>query len=42
MHFANATVPSIPEALVDVVAGVDGLDDYYPTAPGKDGRTFKA
>ena len=31
MHFANVAVPSIPEALADVVAGVEGLDDYYPT-----------
>jgi len=30
MHFANATVPSIPDALADVVADVEGLDDYYP------------
>jgi uncharacterized protein (TIGR03437 family) len=27
-HFANATPPSIPEALADAVAGVGGLDDY--------------
>ena len=27
-HFANATAPSIPEALADVVAAVGGLDDY--------------
>jgi len=34
MHFANATAPSIPEALADVVASVEGLDDYYPTPAG--------
>jgi uncharacterized protein (TIGR03437 family) len=28
MHFANATAPSVPEALADVVAAVGGLDDY--------------
>jgi uncharacterized protein (TIGR03437 family) len=32
-HFANSTVPSIPEALAEMVAGVEGLDDYYPAAP---------
>ncbi|MGP8243265.1 MAG: protease pro-enzyme activation domain-containing protein [Bryobacteraceae bacterium] len=30
-HFANATAPSIPEALADVVNGIGGLDDYDPT-----------
>ncbi|HTP31790.1 MAG TPA: protease pro-enzyme activation domain-containing protein [Candidatus Acidoferrales bacterium] len=33
-HFANATAPSIPEALADVVAGVEGMDDYYPVPAG--------
>jgi subtilase family serine protease len=28
MHFANATPLSIPEALVGIVSGVDGLDDF--------------
>jgi uncharacterized protein (TIGR03437 family) len=32
-HFANATLPSIPEALADVVAGVQGLDDFYDAGP---------
>jgi uncharacterized protein (TIGR03437 family) len=27
-HYANATDPSIPEALADVVSGVNGLDDF--------------
>jgi hypothetical protein len=30
MHFANATPPSVPEALEDVVMGIDGLDDFSP------------
>ena len=29
-HFANATEPSVPEALADVVAGFTGLDDFLP------------
>lgn len=29
-HFANTAVPSVPEALSDVVAGFLGLDDFYP------------
>jgi subtilase family serine protease len=42
MHFANATAPSIPAALADVVMGIDGLGDFtqepvptpqIPTAP---------
>jgi uncharacterized protein (TIGR03437 family) len=37
-HFANATVPSIPEALADVVADVEGLDDYYPAPAGRSSR----
>jgi len=39
-HFANATDPSIPEALADVVAGVGGLDDYDLTpAYGKSSQS---
>jgi uncharacterized protein (TIGR03437 family) len=30
MHYANASDPSIPEALAGLVAGVGGLDDFYP------------
>jgi uncharacterized protein (TIGR03437 family) len=29
-HFANATEPSVPAALADMVAGVGGLDDLTP------------
>jgi hypothetical protein len=29
-HFSNASLPSIPETLMGVVDGVEGLDDYYP------------
>ncbi|MGA2589532.1 MAG: protease pro-enzyme activation domain-containing protein [Bryobacteraceae bacterium] len=29
-HFANATGPSIPAALADVVAGFRGLSDFHP------------
>jgi subtilase family serine protease len=29
MHTANATEPSLPEALADVVMGFPGLDDFY-------------
>jgi subtilase family serine protease len=29
-HFANATEPSIPAPLAEVVSGVDGLDDFLP------------
>ena len=29
MHIANATEPSVPEALADVVMGFLGLDDFY-------------
>ena len=29
MHMANATEPSVPEALADVVMGFLGLDDFY-------------
>jgi len=28
MHFANSSEPSVPEAFQDVVAGVEGLDDF--------------
>ena len=37
-HFANATLPSVPEALAEVVAGVGGLDNWYAAAPGKTAR----
>ncbi len=30
MHYANATDPSVPEALAGIVAGFSGLDDYGP------------
>lgn len=29
-HFANATEPSLPEALAPVVSGLLGLNDYHP------------
>ena len=29
-HYANAAEPFIPEALAEVVLGVDGLDDFLP------------
>ena len=29
MHFANTSIPSVPEALSDVVAGFLGLDDFH-------------
>src|SRR5690349_9461915 len=29
-HFANATEPSIPAALRDIVAGIRGLNDFHP------------
>jgi subtilase family serine protease len=29
-HFANATAPSIPTALADIVLGIEGLDDFQP------------
>jgi uncharacterized protein (TIGR03437 family) len=30
MHIANAAPPSIPEAVESLVAGIRGLDDFYP------------
>jgi uncharacterized protein (TIGR03437 family) len=30
MHYASVSDPSIPEALAGLVAGVRGLDDFYP------------
>src|ERR1051326_2193759 len=33
MHFANATEPSIPVALQDIVAGNRGLKDFHPNPP---------
>jgi len=32
MHFANTQVPSVPEALSDVVAGFLGLNDFHPVS----------
>ena len=32
MHFAAAAEPSIPAALVPVVSGIQGFDDFYPKA----------
>jgi uncharacterized protein (TIGR03437 family) len=29
-HFANATEPSIPQALAEVALGMEGLDDFLP------------
>lgn len=31
-HFANTQVPSVPEALSDVVAGFLGLNDFHPVS----------
>jgi uncharacterized protein (TIGR03437 family) len=30
MHYSNASDPSIPEAFAGLVAGMRGLDDFYP------------
>lgn len=35
MHFANTQVPSVPEALSDVVGGFMGLDDFLPVPNAK-------
>jgi hypothetical protein len=32
-HFANATAPSVPEALAGIVGEVHGLDDFHPRPP---------
>ena len=32
-HFANATEPSIPQALAGIVDGLHGLDDFHPRPP---------
>lgn len=32
-YFANAGPPSVPYGLADLVAGIRGLDDFYPEAP---------
>ncbi len=32
-HFANATAPSIPEALAGIVGELHGLDDFHPRPP---------
>lgn len=32
-HFANATEPSIPEALSSVIGGIEGLDDFSGSQP---------
>lgn len=46
IHFANATVPSIPEGLAGIVAGTRGLDNFVPkpmnvrkTAPPRGARS---
>jgi len=33
LHFANAAPPSIPAAFEGLVAGIRGLDDFYPEPP---------
>jgi uncharacterized protein (TIGR03437 family) len=38
MHFANTQVPSVPEALSDVVAGFLGLNDFLPVSNAKMGQ----
>ncbi len=38
MHFANTQVPSVPEALSDVVAGFLGLHDFRPVPNAKMGQ----
>lgn len=30
MHIANATAPSVPSALANIVVGFQGLDDFHP------------
>jgi len=30
IHYANASDPSVPAALAELVAGIDGLDDFHP------------
>jgi len=32
-HYANASEPSIPEALASVISGFLGLDDFHPSVP---------
>ena len=32
-HYANASEPSVPEALASVVSGFLGLDDFHPSVP---------
>ena len=39
IHFANSGEPSIPAALAGIVAGIRGLDDFYPKPPGTKART---
>jgi uncharacterized protein (TIGR03437 family) len=41
-HFANATDPSVPAALEDVVAGFYGLDDFNPQPAYVKGPAFNA
>ncbi|HTB14551.1 MAG TPA: protease pro-enzyme activation domain-containing protein [Bryobacteraceae bacterium] len=31
-HFANTAIPSVPEALSDIVGGILGLHDFYPVS----------
>jgi uncharacterized protein (TIGR03437 family) len=38
MHFANATAPSVPEAIQPLVLGFMGLDDFQPKPQSKAGK----
>jgi uncharacterized protein (TIGR03437 family) len=38
VHFANTSVPSVPDAMADVVAGFIGLDDFQPAPHPKLGH----
>jgi subtilase family serine protease len=42
LHYANATDPSLPAALADVVLGIHGLSDFRPRPQGVAGRRIKA
>ena len=37
LHFANATEPSVPEAIQPLILGVEGLDDFVPKAVTRTG-----
>jgi uncharacterized protein (TIGR03437 family) len=39
VHFANATAPSVPEALAEVVAGIEGLNDFDAVRVGEPPRS---